>query len=149
MKSTISTLLACASLLAIPSAAFAEGPAPGPGMVLVKPTAKTPDQVVDAIKAYAEEKKWMFMGANKAKKGEVTMVKVCIPAVGQVLWPVGLHLSALLPCGNVGVYQSKGQTEISMLHPSYMQILYPHPQVEKAVGLATPLLTDMLEAVAK
>jgi uncharacterized protein (DUF302 family) len=118
-------------------------------MILTTATMKTPDQVVDAVKAYSEAKKWMYMGANKAKQGEVTMVKVCIPQVGQLLWPVGLHLSALLPCGNIGVYQNKGQTEISMLHPRYMQVLYPHAEVEKAVNVATPLLTEMLTAVAK
>jgi hypothetical protein len=142
-------MLVCGTLLAIPLTSLAQGPMPGPDMVLTRATTKTPDQVVDAIKSYSEEKKWLYMGASKAKQGEVTMVKVCIQQVGQLLWPVGLHLSALLPCGNFGVYQIKGQTEISMLHPRYMQVLYPHAEVEKAVNLATPLLTEMLTAVAK
>ena len=43
----------------------------------------------------------------------------------------------------------QGQTEISMLHPRCMQLLYPHPVVEKASMTAAPLLTDMLESVAK
>ena len=110
---------------------------------------ETRDEVVEAIKVYSEAKKWIYMGANKAKQGEVTMVKVCLPQVGQILWPVGLHLSALLPCGNVGVYQLGGKTQVSMLHPRYMQLLYPHPEVERAAALSTPLLIDMLEAVAK
>lgn len=83
------------------------------------------------------------------KKGEVTLVKVCIPAVGQMIWSVGLELSALLPCGNVAVYQGKGRTEVSMLDPRYMQLLYPHPEVEKASAAATLDLTAMLDAVAK
>jgi hypothetical protein len=147
MKNSISLLLVAGMLLATPLASVAQ--APGPDMILVRPTTKTPDQVVDAIKAYAEGKKWLYMGANKAKGGEVTMVKVCLPEVGKLLWPVGLHLTALLPCGNLGVYQNKGQTEISMLHPRYMQVLYPNAEVEKAVAVATPLLTGMLDAVAK
>lgn len=130
-------------------AAAAQAPAPGPGMLLKMPTAKTPDEVVGAVKAYAEGRKWLYMGATKAKQGEVTMVKVCIPQVGQILWPLGLEVSALLPCGNLGVYQKKGQTEVSMLHPSYMQLVYPHPEIEKAVGIATPLLVGLLESVAK
>lgn len=77
------------------------------------------------------------------------MVKVCIPDVGKILWPVGLQISALLPCGNLGVYQSKGKTEISMLHPAYMEILYPHPAVSKASQMATPLLLELLSAVAQ
>ena len=118
-------------------------------MVLIKPTAKTPDEVVEAVKAYSEAKKWIYMGSNKAKQGEVTMVKVCIPQIGQMLWPLGLHLSALLPCGNLGVYERNGQTQISMLHPHYMQLLYPHPEVQRAAAASTPLLTEMLEAVAR
>lgn len=150
MKTSSATLLVCGSmLLSVPSVPSAQEHAPGQDMILTRSTAKTPDQVVDAIKAYSEDRKWVYMGANKAKNDEVVLVKVCIPQVGKVLWPVGLKLSALLPCGNVGVYQQKGQTEMSMLHPRYMQLLYPHPEVEKAVALATPLLTDMLTAVAK
>ena len=118
-------------------------------MILVRPTTLAPNEVVDAVKAYAEGKKWLYLGASKAKQGEVTMVKVCIPQVGQLLWPLGLQISAILPCGNLGVYQKQGRTEISMLHPAFMQILYPDPAVEKAVSVATPLLIEMLEAVAK
>lgn len=149
MKTAITRLLLCSALLALPAIAPAQAPMPGPDMILTQATAKTPEQVVEAIKAYSDDKKWLYMGANKAKQGEVTMVKVCIPQVGQILWPVGLQLSALLPCGNLGVYRKQGQTEISLLHPRYMQVLYPHPEVEKAVGVATPLLTDMLKAVAQ
>lgn len=148
MTSFRASLFACA-LLAISAPAAAQAPAPGPGMLLVRPTAKTAEQVVEAVKAHAEAKKWLYMGATKAKQGEVTMVKVCLPQVGQVLWPLGLQVSALLPCGNVGVYQKGGQTEISMLHPAYMQVLYPHPETEKASAIATPLLIEMLDRVAK
>lgn len=120
-------------------------------LIVVRETAKTPEQVVQAIKAYAEDKKWVYMGANKVKppQGEVTFVKVCIPAVGKLLWPLGLQMSALLPCGNLGVYQKQGKTEISMLDPRYMQMLDSRPEVQKASATATPLLHDMLEAVAK
>lgn len=149
MKTLISRLLVCTLFAAAPLAGFAQTPKPGAEMIQVRSTTKTVDQVVAAVKAHAEAKKWLYMGESKAKQGEVTMVKVCIPEVGKLLWPVGLELSALLPCGNIGVYQKQGQTHISMLHPSYMQVIYPHPEVEKAVGVATPLLAEMLEAVAK
>lgn len=129
--------------------AHAQVPAPGPDMVLVRSTTKTTDEVVDAIKNYAEGKKWLYLGVDKVKQGEVMLVKVCMPQVGQMLWPVGLHLSAMLPCGNVGVYVNKGKTEISMLHPHYMQMLYPHPEVEKATNASAPLLLGMLDAVAR
>ena len=149
MKNLIAPALICAALLSASFTAAAHSPAPGPEMILTRTTSKTPDQVVDAVKAYAEEKKWLYMGANKAKQGQVTMIKICIPQVGQMLWPVGLHLSALLPCGNIGAYEKAGKTEISMLHPRYMSLVYPHPEVDKAVALATPLLDDMLTSLAK
>lgn len=136
-------------LWSLSPASAAQVPKPGPGMVLVQPSAKTPDEVVEAVKSYSEAKKWLYLGATKAKQGEVTMVKVCIPQVGQLLWPLGLQISALLPCGNLGVYLQKGQTQVSMLHPSFMQVVYPDPAVEKAVGVATPLLMEMFETVAR
>jgi hypothetical protein len=34
-------------------------------MFVVRSTAKTPEAVVEAIKAYAEGKKWQYLGANK------------------------------------------------------------------------------------
>jgi hypothetical protein len=149
MKRSTLRLLVCGALSALSLAATAQAPAPGPDMLVVRSTAKEPAEVVDAIKAYSEQKKWQYIGASKVKNGEVTLVKVCIPQVGQILWPLGLQISALLPCGNIGVYEKKGKTEISMLHPAYMQALYPHPEVASAVNVATPLLMDMLEAVAR
>lgn len=151
MSTSIAHLGVAAALLVAlsPLTSVAATPSPGPDMVLVRPTTKSADQVADAIKAYADTKKWVFLGANKVKKGEVTLVKVCIPEVGQMVWALGLHLSALLPCGNLSVYQKAGQTEISMLHPRYMYVLYPRPEIEKAADAAAPPLIEMLDAVAK
>lgn len=116
---------------------------------IVKSTAKTPDAVADAIKAYAENKKWLFLGANKVAKGAVTLVKLCIPEVGGAVLSGGMELSAMLPCGNIGVYEKGGSTQVSMLHPRYMQMLSSNPAVAKAVGIATPLLLEMLDEVTK
>jgi hypothetical protein len=117
--------------------------------ILTRTTAKSPDAVVAAIKAYADEKKWLYLGDNKVKQGEITLVKLCIPAVAAALWPVGPQVSALLPCGNVGVYRKGDVTEISMLHPRFMQVLHPHAATERASALAGPLLGDMLDTVTK
>jgi len=116
---------------------------------LIRTTPKSPDAMVLAIKDYTEKNKWQYLGEIKVKKGEVRLVKICIPEVGRLIWPVGLQLSALLPCGNVGVYLKDGATEISVLHPRYMQLLYPHPATERASIVAQPLLTDMLDAVTR
>src|SRR5918994_1371343 len=112
-----------AILLALTAHATAENPN---DIFIVRTTSKTPDAIVAAIKSHSEDKKWEYLGESKIKKGEVILVKICIPAVGQLLWSVGLQLSAMLPCGNVGIYQKGTATEISVLHPRYMHTLYPH-----------------------
>ena len=118
-------------------------------MFLLRSTTKSPEAVVEAIRSYAQTKKWNYLGADKVKQGQVTLVKICVPEVGQQLWPAGLHISAMLPCGNLGVYQKDGRTEISLLHPRYMQLIYPDPAVEKASATAAPLLIEMLDTVAQ
>ena len=148
MKFMTATLLIFCTLLASTSnpSVAAAGP---DDIFMVRSTTKAPEAVVRAIKAYAEQKKWQYLGASRVKQGQVTLVKICVPEVGKQIWPVGLHLSALLPCGNIGVYRKGSQTEISLLHPRYMHILYPHPAVEKASATAEPLLRDMLESVSE
>jgi hypothetical protein len=135
-----------AILLALTALGKAEDPN---AIFIVRTTSKTPDAIVAAIKSHSEEKKWEYLGESKVKKGEVTLVKICIPAVGQLIWPIGLQLSAMLPCGNVGIYQKGTATEISVLHPRYMHALYPHPSTERASAIAQPLLIEMLDAVSK
>jgi len=39
-----------------------------------------------------------YLGDSKVKNGEVRLVKICLPEVGQLVWSVGLQLSAALPC---------------------------------------------------
>lgn len=115
---------------------------------MVRTTSKSPDTIVAAIKDYAQAMKWQYLSDNKVKKGEVTLVKICIPEVGRIIWPLGLQLSAMLPCGNIGIYATDSGTEISVLHPRYLNILYPDPEVERAGEVGAPLLTEMLDTVA-
>jgi hypothetical protein len=136
------TVVSCAMLLALTGVAKAD---PN-DIFIVRTTSKTPDAIVAAIESHSELKKWEYLGESKVKKGEVILVKICIPAVGQLIWPVGLELSALLPCGNVGIYRKGSVTEISVLHPRYMNVLYPHPATERASVVAQPLLIEMLDA---
>jgi len=145
MKRSLAVVACCALLGSLSGTAVA-----GPDdMFVVRAAAKPVDGVVKAIEAYAKEKKWQYLGADKVKKGQVTIVKVCIPAIGKQLWPLGLQVSAMLPCGNLGVYEKGGKTEISMLHPRYMHVLYPNATTEKASAAAEPLLMGLLEAVSK
>lgn len=116
---------------------------------MLRTTSKTPEAVVAAVKSYSEDQKWQFLSANKVKQDQVTLVKICIPEVGKLVWPVGLRASALLPCGNMGIYSNGTMTEISVLHPRYMHMLYPDPALEQASAVAEPLLREMLDAITK
>lgn len=144
-----SVAMSCAIILLLTAESVAQNPKDPNDIFIVKPTLKTPEEIVAAIKSYAEQRKWQYLGDNKVRKGEVRLVKICIPEVGQLLWPVGSHLSALLPCGNVGIYEQGIATEVSVLHPRYMHVLYPHPATERASAVAQPLLIEMLDAVTK
>jgi len=115
-------------------------------LFVISSSTKTPDEVVTSMKKYSEEPKWQFLGANKVKQGAVTLVKVCIPEVGREIWPLGLHLGAMLPCGNLSVYQKDGRTEIALLHARYMEVLHPDTATKKASAIAQPLLAGMVEA---
>jgi len=126
--------------------AAAQGPSE---MIIITSVTKEPDAVVAAIKAYAQERKWQYLGDSKIRQGQITLVKICIPEVGQALWAVGAHLSAMMPCGNIGVYKKDTATEIATLDPRYMHVLYPDPATERASAIAQPLLAAMLEAVVK
>ena len=127
---------------------FAQGADPD-GIFMIRSTSKPPDAVVAAVESYAKEQKWRFLSVNKVKQDQVTLVKICIPEVGRLVWPVGLRLSALLPCGNIGIYSNGATTEISVLHPRYMHVLYPDPALAQAGAVAEPLLRAMLDAVAQ
>lgn len=140
-----SSIVSCAILLTLSASAYCEQP----DAFMVRTTAKAPEEVVAAIKTYSEQKKWQYLGESKVKKGEVRLVKICMPEIGQLIWPVDLQLSAMLPCGNVGVYQKAGVTEISVLHPRYLYVLYPHTSTQRAGELAHPMLTEMLDAVTR
>lgn len=145
MKASVWQLLVLGVVSILPLSAMAQKTVPN--MILVQSTTKTPEEVVKAAEKYSEDKDWVYLGTDKL--GPVTLIKICIPDVGQLLWPLGLQISALLPCGKLSVYQQEGKTEITLLHPAYMQALYPHPEVKKAVAMATPLLMDMLKTIAK
>ncbi len=139
-------VISAALLLGVSVAAQAAKPS---DLFIIRDSAKTPDAIVDGIKTYVDAHKWQYIGASKVKNGEITLVKVCIPEVGKIVWPQGMYLSAILPCGNIGIYTKAGKTEVSMLNPRYMHVLVPTPAMEKASKVAEPLLNDMLDAALK
>lgn len=119
------------------------------GLLIVRSTQKTPHDVVAAIKSYATDRKWLYLGSNEVKNGEVTLVKVCVPAVGKYVWAAGMEYSAMLPCGNLGIYKKDGATQISLLNPGFMNILHPDPNLKKVGDETLPLFKAMLASVVK
>lgn len=123
--------------------------AAGNPLFIVRNTAKSPQAVTTAIERYAHQKKWLFLGASKVKNGQVTLVKFCVPSVGKEIWSAGMYLSAMLPCGQVGIYKEKGKTEVSLLDPGYMSVLDPNPKLKKAGDTLRPMFMGMLDNVLK
>lgn len=118
-------------------------------MFIIKSTPKTPDAAVAAIKTYATEKKWLYLAESKVKNGEMTVVKLCVPSVAKGIWAAGLHVGAMGPCGNLGIYQENGATRISMLHPKFMYALEPKPTLKQVGDELYPLFITMLDHVSR
>ena len=146
IKQAIAVVLAMTALSPV-VAAQTERPR---DLIVVRTSDRPIAQVFEAIEAHIKARNYQHLGVNVVKppQGEVTFVKFCVPAVGRQLWAVDLKLSALLPCGNIGIYARNGKTEIAMLHPAYMAALYPHAAVAKAGATAEPLLMETLDDVS-
>lgn len=146
MKYLISITL-LATLAAAP--AFSGEHATPNDVFIIKTSAKPPEAVLGSIKTYVADNKWLYLGDNKVKNGEVILVKLCVPSASKDIWAAGLHVSALVPCGHLGIYQEAGQTKVSMLHPKFMNSLNPHPSLKKVGDELAPLLTAMLDDVIR
>jgi hypothetical protein len=129
--------------------AFADEHAAPNDLFVVKTSTKSPEAVFGAIKAYVTDNKWLYLGDNKVKNGEVTLVKLCVPSVAKDIWAAGLHVSALAPCGHLGIYQEAGQTKVSMLHPKFMNALNPNQSLKKVGDELAPLFAAMLDEVTR
>lgn len=114
----------------------------------VRSSAKSPDEVVAALKSYAEGRKWLYLAAFKIKGGEITAVKICYPPIGKDIFAAGMHVAAMMPCGHIAVY-NEGGTKLAMLNPKFMLVLYPDPNLERAVATVTPLFEVMLDEVVR
>ncbi len=112
-------------------------------------SSKSMSAVVNAVKFFVDEENWVYLGDFKIKKGKVILVKFCVKAAGKKAWKAGLKVSAMLPCGNMGVYRKNGRTEISLLNPYYMNTLYPNPNLKAAADLLMPLYKKMMADIVK
>ncbi len=151
MKIKWKNILAFTSLVSITlvTANFAWSDSSSNDIFIIKTTSKSMTDVVSSIKKYSKEKKWVYLGDNKVKKGTVILVKICIKQAGKIAFKAGLKISALVPCGNVGVYKKGKLTEISLLNPQYMNILYPDPNLKAAADIAEPLFREMMKTIIK
>jgi len=116
---------------------------------MITTTDRSISEVVSAVKLFTKQQKWIYLGDFKVKKGQVILVKFCIKAAGKKAWKAGLKVSAMLPCGNMGIYKNNGKTEISILNPHYMNILYPDSNLKAAGDLLLPQYQEMLTAISK
>jgi len=114
---------------------------------LVRDTQRAPRDVVAAVKAYVDEQDWMYV--NDAELKGVIFVKFCVPALAKDIFAAGDHVAALLPCGSMAIYPKNGKTQISMLHPGYMNALYPDPNLARAAEKGLPLFQALLDAVTR
>ena len=130
------------------TAGIAQASGPGKNFI-IRTTDKTPDAVVFDIKSYVLDRKWLYLAEFKVKNNEVTIVKLCVPSASSDIWAAGLHVSALLPCGQIGVYREGGMTRLSMLDPRFMNLLNPDPNLKKAGEDLFPVLTKLLDDVVK
>ncbi len=124
--------------------------APAPkDLFMLGTSSKSMSEVVNAVKFFVDEENWVYLGDFKVKKGKVILVKFCVKAAGKKAWKAGLKVSAMLPCGNMGVYRKNGRTEISLLNPYYMNTLYPNPDLKAAADLLMPLYKKMMADIVK
>lgn len=136
--------LLCAALLALARPAAAAEPN---AMFLIRDTTRSADEVVAAVKAYVKSQDWVYV--NDASLKGVVFVKFCVPEMARDIFAAGDHMAALLPCGSMAVYRKGGRTQISMLHPAYMNAIQPDPSLERAARTGLPLFNALLDAVAK
>ncbi|SEO36635.1 protein of unknown function DUF302 [Salinihabitans flavidus] len=108
-------------------------------------------EAVATIRDRVEAKEdWLFLGEFGLAGGAVTALKVCYLPLGGDIVAAGLHVMAMMPCGNMAFYETEdGSTEMSMLDLRFMTELSDAPSLEKAVETGKPafdaLLADTLD----
>lgn len=116
-------------------------------MFLIRSTDKSYGQVTDAAKAYVKKQGWVYV--NDAELKGVVMIKFCVPDMAKDIFAAGDFVTAMLPCGQIGLYKKDGKTQIAMLHPGYMERIYPDPNIKRAAEKGLPLFQAMLEEISK
>lgn len=124
-------------------------PAAREGMFLTRTSPKPPADVHQAVRQYVAQKEWLYIGDNKLKNGEVTQVRFCDRKAAANIWKAGMHVAAMLPCGQLSIYQEGGMTKVTMLHPRYLTVLEPHAEVQHLVHAVSGPFVLMLDEVTR
>ncbi|WP_372922598.1 hypothetical protein [Roseovarius sp.] len=103
-------------------------------------------EAVAAVRAHVEtEEDWLFLAEFKLAGGAVTALKVCYLPLGPDIVEAGLHVMAMMPCGNMAFYDTDdGGTEMSMLDLAFMTELSDAPSLETAVETGKPAFAALL-----
>ncbi|MGM0583298.1 MAG: DUF302 domain-containing protein [Pseudomonadota bacterium] len=105
---------------------------------------------VAAIRDRVEaEEDWLFLAEFGLAGGAVTALKICYLPLGKDIVAAGLHVMAMMPCGNMAFYETEGGgVEMSMLDLRFMTELSDAESLATAVENGRPafeaLLSDTL-----
>ncbi|WP_306005783.1 hypothetical protein [Aquicoccus porphyridii] len=108
-------------------------------------------EAVAAIRDRVEiNEDWLFLAEFGLAGGAVTALKICYLPLGGDIVAAGLHVMAMMPCGNMAFYETEdGGTEMSMLDLRFMTELSDAPSLKAAVETGRPafeaLLSDTLD----
>ncbi len=103
----------------------------------------------DAVAAVRErveaEEDWLFLAEFGLAGGAVTALKICYLPLGPDIVEAGLHVMAMMPCGNMAFYETEdGSTGFSMLDLRFMTELSDAPSLETAVETGRPAFAELL-----
>lgn len=112
---------------------------------IVRDLSVGPKEAATAIRQYVEaDEDWLFLAEFPLKGGEVQAMKICYLPIGGDVFEAGLHVAAMMPCGNLAFYEEDGQARLAMLDLDYLTALSPDPNVARAAETAAPAFEEML-----
>ncbi len=103
-------------------------------------------EAVAAVRDYVEGKKdWLFLAELGLAGGAVTAMKICYLPLGPDIVEAGLHVMAMMPCGNMAFYETDNRaTEMSLLDPGFMTKLSVASSLERAAETGRPAFQTLL-----
>lgn len=112
---------------------------------IVRDLSTGPGEAAASIRQYVEaDEDWLFLAEFPLKGGEVQAMKICYLPIGADVFAAGLHVAAMMPCGNLAFYEEDGQARLAMLDLDYLTALSPDPNVARAAETAAPAFEEML-----